>query len=241
MNRVLTRAACTLLALAALAAARPAVAGTVSLTTRAAVLTSLGSAAVVETFGDFANGPYCVIDTGTLNATTSIAASSANFCSAIPAGFVAAGVTYSTPVGTGNFFKIDGFSQAYSGGFLDSATLNAALTVAFDRAQSAFGFDTNLKMGSSFSVLIQFVGGGTQLVNVTGNNSNTLTGFGFTSTGADIAGAVITPGSNKVFAVDNFTFGPGAAVPEPGSLGLLAGFLGLGLALRRRKKDSSFS
>lgn len=230
---------------AVVALAGPALAQSATSSNRATVLGALGGSAIVESFTDYTNFDagtysYCAISGGTLNAQTNLA-SVGGSCTGVKPNTVLAGVTYSTPVGTGAFFNIDGYSSYFSGGFLDSATANAALTVTFDMPQLSFGFDTNAKMGSSFTVTVFFAGGGSQIITATGNSTNTLTGYGFTADGAPIVSAVITPGSGKVFAVDNFTFGPGVLVPEPGSLALLGGFLGLGMLLRRWKKDSSFS
>ena len=64
-------------------------------------------------------------------------------------GDIEAGVTYSTPIGTGNFFNID-LGGGFTGGFLDSVTSEGGdrpLNIAFDSPVAAFGFDTNQSMG----------------------------------------------------------------------------------------------
>jgi hypothetical protein len=217
---------------AALAAiATPAAAGTITLSDRASVASALGGGALVENFTDFTNGPYCTISTGVLNAATAIAAGS--FCSGITPGLIQAGVTYSAAISAGKTFNIDGFAS-FPGGFLDGLNGNKTLDVAFDLPQSAFGFDTNKLMGSSFAITFDFSDGSHATQTLTVPGTSALTGFGFTSSSADITGATIVAGGAN-FALDNFTYGPGTAVPEPASILLLAGFLGAGLLVRRAR------
>ena len=208
--------------------ATPAAAGTITQSDRASVVAALGGGAVVE---DFSSDFHFPISTGVLNAATDLVMANG---APITPGMILAGVTYSTPVGSGNFFNIDGLSSFYSGGFLDSLNANTVLTATFDAAQTSFGFDTNKKMGGFFNITINFANGTPYTAKVTVPNSNTLSGFGFTSSGADIISATLTAAPGSGFALDSFTYGPGVPLPEPGSLALLAGFLGAGLLVRRK-------
>jgi hypothetical protein len=202
-------------------------AGTITETDLATLTTALGSAASVDTFGpDFA----FPIATGVLDSTTNMVTSQGG---PILPGLIAAGVTYSTPIASGNFFNID-FGGQYSGGFLDGLAPGGRLTISFATAQSAFGFLADPSTtGSSVNVKLTFTD--TTSYSVT-ESIGALQGFGFMSSAADIASVEIY-GNNTTpyaFAVDDVTFGT-IDTPEPASMVLLgAGLAGLGLARRRR-------
>ena len=213
--------------------ATAAQAGTITVTDRTTLIANLGAGVTVE---DFTSSFHFPITTGVLNSAANLIV--ANGTPIVP-GLIQPGVTYSTPIGTGNFFNIDG-GGGFTGGFLDRLGSLGPLTATFNSPVSGFGFDTNNHMGRSFTVDIQFVGGGSDFIDsVSIPNSLTPTGFGFESSAQDIADVIIQ-GDNTTsfgFALDNFTFGSeAAAVPEPASLALFGvGFAGLA-ALRRRKR-----
>lgn len=192
--------------------------------------TAFVSATGTNTVVDFTNTPHFPISSGVLSSATREAG--------LAAGDIPAGVTFSTPVGAGNFFNID-VGGGFTGGFLDSFGADRVLTISFDSPQQAFGFDTNFLM-EQFIVTI-FSGADplfSQTFTAPGSN---MTFFGFASLGSGITSATIngTAGSAN-FALDNFRFGAAAqapAVPEPGTWAmLLMGFGAMGAALRRQRR-----
>ncbi|WP_299723791.1 VPLPA-CTERM sorting domain-containing protein [uncultured Tateyamaria sp.] len=222
----------TLISALAISAGTLAHAGTITGYTDQTAFATDFSSAVTEDFGASALFP---ISTGVLNASTSISTPRGP----ISPGDIVDGVTFSTPIGAGNFFNIDS-GGGFNGGFLDSIGTTAPrdLTVTFDVAQTAFGFVTNMLM-PSFDITINFVSGPsvTQSLSVA---SNGLEFFGFASSATDITSVVIdgTGSSTFNFALDDFTFSdqPVAPVPLPASLPLLlAGFGAIGLMRRRQK------
>lgn len=238
MNRFLTRlgvlASLTLAVIAGTCfLATAAQAGTITETDRTTVLTNLGGLALVE---DFTSSEHFPISTGILNSTTNLVVANG---SPIAPGTILPGVTYSTPIGSGFFFNIDrGSGTGFTGGFLDTITGPNALTVQFTAAQTAFGFDTNALMGSSFDITIEFLGGGSFSDTLSIPNTLVLTGFGFISSAEDITSAVIVNTNTTTgigFAVDNFTYA--SPVSEPASLALL-GTAFAGFSLTRRRKTA---
>jgi len=151
-------------------------AGTITETDRASVL---DGNVLVETFGSVLRGP---ITTDVLNSATD--------CCDIPPPFILQGVTYSTPIGTGFFFNIDG-GAGFTGGLRDAITEPNPLTVQFAIPQIAFGFDTNSIMGPTFEITINFSGGGSLSKTLNIPNTLAMTGFGFISNTDDITSAVI--------------------------------------------------
>jgi hypothetical protein len=198
-------------------------------TTRAAFTAAVPGATTVE---DFTSSPHFPISTGILNSATNIPSIG------ITPGVILPGVTYSTPVATGNFFNIDGGAGGYVGGFLDSVVGLKTLTITFDNPQVGFGFDTADLMGS-FNV--QIFSGATVLSNQTFSGARF---YGFQDSSADITSVTITgaaAGGNVIgFDLDNFTYNATptvSAVPVPAALPLFAtGLAGLGLLGWRRKK-----
>ena len=222
-------------ATASLLIAGTASAGTITLSDRATIAAALGVAAVVE---DFTADAHFPISTGELSSSTSIVVASGT---PITPGMIKPGVTYSTPIGSDNFFNID-TSGVFDGGFLDNANgAPTPLTVTFDAPRASFGFDTNKLGGTAFSITIFHLDSGpySSVVNIPYTFS--LTGFGFTSDATDILSVMIQMNSAAFgFAIDNFTFAASSsgasAVAEPGSLSLLgASLLGLGLTRQRRR------
>jgi hypothetical protein len=203
---------------------------------RGAFNTAVGA----NTTDDFGPSFAFPISTGVLNSTTNLVTSSGG---PILPGRVQPGVSYSTPIGTGNFFNIDG-GGGFVGGFLDGGIGNfSPLTVSFASPIAAFGFDTNDLMGQSFDITFNFSAGAPTLQNYAVPGTSF---FGFQSTAADISSVRIVGTGNQsfTFALDNFSVGgspggtPPPSVPEPASLVLFGtGLVGLvGVARRRLRK-----
>ncbi len=205
--------------------------------------TAMGVPLYVE---DFGNSTAYPITTGILNSQTNFTPKNGIH---ITPGTILPGVTYSTPIGTGNFFNIDE-GLYFTGAFLDnsspstSGNSHSALTVTFDNAVKGFGFDTSeFFMGSSFQITFQFASGSssTQTVAVM---SNTPQFVGFISSATDIVSASLY-GNNDFhsFGIDNFTYSQSAAaVPEPssivsGGLACLIGALGAWRVRRGRSRE----
>ncbi len=177
------------------------------------------------------------------------------------------GVTYSTDNTYDNPgpFNIN-VGGSYDGGFLtafrDIDGFSDITTLTMDYTSgpiSAFGFDTNGFMGSSFEITINFLSGSyTETFDILDTSTDVggkLDGggdmefFGFTSEFTDIMSVTISgihdPSlpSDFAFALDNHTYGFSTdtdppVVPEPSTILLLgAGMIGLaGVAVRRKSK-----
>jgi hypothetical protein len=188
------------------------------------------------TVEDFTPNFHFPISSGILNSATTDAG--------LSPGDIKPGVTYSTPIGTGNFFNIDA-GNVYSGGFLDSIDFNdpnRALTVTFDNSVSAFGFDTNELMGS-FEIQIHLSSGPDHVASFP-SPSLALVFFGFVSDSVNIESVTIRgDDSTFAFALDNFTFTNdivAPAVPEPASFTLWGlGALGCAIAGYRRRNSAA--
>jgi hypothetical protein len=193
-------------------------------TDRSLFESAAGGSLTVEDFTDTAHFPLV---SGVLNSDTTDAG--------LVPGEIEEGVTYSTPIGTGNFFNIDLGGQ-YSGGFLDGFNpSDRDVTIVFDEPVSAFGFDIGGLGSVTFDVLISFSAGPDQLFQNDYPDSVSL--FGWVSDQADISSVIVgNDGGFFGFDFDNFTFGGEVAtVPEPSTLALLGiGLLGIGFARRRR-------
>jgi len=156
------------------------------------------------TLEDFTDTSHFPIPTGILNSLTNEPA-----INLFP-GDIQPGVTYSTPVGSGNFFNID-FGGNFPGGFLDSLSNPEVepLTITFDNPVGAFAFDTNSLMGTGFDIEIQFTSGLPFIANFPVDNNVALQFFGFQSQTSNIETVIISgTGINSFdWAIDNFSFG----------------------------------
>lgn len=205
-------------------------------TDRGAFAAALGPT-TTDTFGDVFGFP---ISGGVLDARTSLIPANGG---PIVAGRVQPGVTFSTPVGAGNFFNLDA-NSGFTGSFLDGGPRGAGrnpLTVRFAEPVLGFGFDTNRLMGTSFRVTIQFQSG-SRFTSVSSiPDAGPTVFFGFRSSADDIVSVqIVGRGGAFDFAIDNFSVAGGAAVPEPAGAGLLALAL-LALAVRPMRKSGSAS
>lgn len=211
-------------AVAIIACSGIAFAGTVSTFSNRLSFNATVGATTTE---DFTSTSHFPIPGGILSSTTSFGS--------LAAGTIKTGATYTSPVGSGNYFNIDA-GGGFSGGFLDGFNPSTRdLTIAYSPLVFAFGFDTNNLM-PNFDITINFSTGGSYVNNFSANNSGF---FGFQSTVADISSVVIS-GNNSFFgfAIDNHSFGGIAAqsqnVPEPKTIALV-GLALAGLALNCRK------
>jgi hypothetical protein len=202
-------------------------------TDRPAFGTAVG-ATTTETFGP----SQCFPLTAPLNNASSYGC--------LPAGIIQPGATYSAPIVPGLSFDID-TGPSFPTPFLDSLLLgrgSAPLTVTFDTPAAALGFDTNsILMGSSFTILFNFVSGSSSLTpSVPAGSGPDF--FGFQSSAADIQSVVIT-GTDPTFfgfGLDNFSFSNTSVVtsaPEPGLFPLVSAALvflsGAHMVLRSRR------
>ncbi len=158
------------------------------------------------TVEDFTPTFHFPITTGVLNSETNLPGIG------IFPGTIQEGVTYSTPVGSGNFFNIDA-GGGYTGGFLDGFNpSDREVTLKFHtsdpntpRAIRAFGFDIGSLGSTDFDVFISFSSGPMQHFNHAYPGS--ITFFGFVSDASDITQVVIgNNGGFFGFDFDNFTY-----------------------------------
>ena len=189
---------------AGLGAAAPAMADVITVyTDRPSFNSAAGGALTVE---DFTPTYHFPITTGVLNSETNLP----NI--GIFPGTIQEGVTYSTPIGSGNFFNIDA-GGGYGGGFLDGFNpSDREVTIDFHnsdpnspRAVRAFGFDLGTLGSTDFDVNIYFSSGPMQHFNYPYPGS--LAFFGFVSDARDITRVVIgNNGGFFGFDFDNFTY-----------------------------------
>jgi len=188
--------------------------------------TAIGAGPV--TVEDFTSSNHFPIITGILNSLTNLVVTSGP---AITPGLIQPGVTYSTPVGSGNFFNIDS-GGGFTGGFLDTVTSNGPLTITFAGPVSAFGFDTSTIVGPSFAITINFTSG-SPYTNTFSTVSTVPSFYGFQSTSTNISSVIVGGGTTQfTFAIDNFRF---TSVPEPGTVWLMGGGVALLAVLYRRR------
>lgn len=158
------------------------------------------------TLEDFTPQYHFPITTGVLNSETNLPGIG------IFPGTIQEGVTYSTPVGTGNFFNIDA-GGGYTGGFLDGfEPSDREVTIDFHnadpnspRAVRAFGFDLGSLGSNDFDVHIYFSSGPMQHFNHPYPSS--ISFYGFVSDQRDITRVVVgNNGGFFGFDFDNFTY-----------------------------------
>jgi len=205
-------------------------AGTITqYTDRATFDAAVGS----TTLEDFLPSSHFPITSGILNDQTNEAG--------IMPGDIQSGVTYSTPIGTGNFFNIDA-GGGFTGGMLDRIGSFEDLTIDFVDDMAAFGFDTNNLMGTQFTYVINFADGSSDTGSLPVVDSQAMQFFGFQSSATDIQSVTIRGNSGSfAFIIDNFAFGPpsgviapAVAIPTLSTYGLILAFIGLLLLARRR-------
>ena len=221
----------------------PAVAGSITnFSSRSAFQTAVGGPVTVETFTSSFHYP---ISTGVLNSATNLVVGSGT---PILPGDIQPGVTYSTAIGSGNFFNIDlGGSGSLPGGFLDGFDRvgSPVLTTTFAGPVSGFGFDTNSFMGTLVSIDIKFASGPDFTGVFSVAQSQNIQFFGFLSDSKDITSAqILGIGPFFAFALDNFTFSstdPVNPVPEPATVGMAgtAAVVGLVVWFRKRRRLNS--
>ena len=169
--------------------------------------TAFDAAVGSTTLEDFTDTFHFPISTGILNSATNLVV---DFGPPILPGDIEPGVTYSMPIGTGNFFNIDA-GGGFVDGFLDGIKNPEfdPVTIAFDNPVGAFGFDMNQLMGNSFDITIQFTSGPDFVGNFPVTQSSSLEFVGFQSEQIDIETVIIQgDGANNFdFAFDNFAFG----------------------------------
>lgn len=185
---------------------------------------------------DFGTGFVGGIADGTLSSSTNPA--------------IKSGATYSTdPTGGLFYYNLD-LGGGYEGAYLDSlnfATNEQILDINYDSMVSAFGFETNQLMGTTFDITINFYDDTDFSTTFSVNPVSDMQFFGFESDSADILSVAINgnDGALHHFALDNHIFGGGfqdipaagsggvaQEVTSPGSFALLAlglaGMLGFG-------------
>lgn len=186
-----------------LGAAAPALADVITVYNDRGTFNGAAGAVIVE---DFTSTYHFPITTGVLNSETNLP----NI--GIVPGTIQEGVTYSTPIGDGNFFNIDA-GGGYTGGFLDGFNpSDRVVTMDFHnadpnspRAVRAFGFDLGSLSSTDFDVDIYFSSGPMQHFNFPYPAS--LSFFGFVSDARDITRVVVgNNGGFFGFDFDNFTY-----------------------------------
>ena len=124
---------------------------------------------------------------------------------------------------------------------LGDATPTGPLSIQFGVAVSAWGADFVGIADNRPTALNAFSASGTLIGSIalasdpTGRQKQF---YGFATTGGDQVAriTIVTAAINDVFGIDNIAFATPGAVPEPGSLGLLAGALGVALAARKLRR-----
>ncbi len=162
------------------------------------------------TVEDFTPQHHFPISSGVLNSETEDNGATNG---GIHPGDIQPGVTYSSPIGSGNFFNIDQGGGYPDGGFLDGFNpSDRDVTITFHqddpnapRAVSAFGFDMGSLGMTDTDVRISFSSGPDQVFNVV--YPAQLEFFGFQSDAVDITSVVISNnGGSFGFDFDNFAF-----------------------------------
>jgi hypothetical protein len=163
---------------------------------------------------------------------------------AAPGGFVAetspatfAGATFST---TSSLFVIDpgfyGFSYS-NGGFLNADFQQPDVITVTLPSVTAVGFDFGGLFGATGPYLVTLSDGFSTSLSSSGSAaSDNLSFVGFTSSTPLTSITLTLPDAPEYNAIDNFVYA--SAVPEPGTLGLLAtGLLGVAGGIRRRLQN----
>ena len=194
---------------AGIGAAAPALADVITVYNDRGTFNGAAGAVIVE---DFTSTFHFPITTGVLNSETNLPGIG------IVPGTIQEGVTYSTPIGSGNFFNIDA-GGGYTGGFLDGFNpSDRVVTMDFHNADPnsprtvrAFGFDLGSLSSTDFDVDIYFSSGPMQHFNFAYPAS--ISFFGFVSDARDITRVVVgNNGGFFGFDFDNFSYdeiGPG--------------------------------
>ncbi|MCC9599365.1 PEP-CTERM sorting domain-containing protein [Stieleria sp. JC731] len=160
-------------------------------------------------------------------------------------GSVTATITGSSSTGIRTAPTVGAFATSGTR-FLRTSTSTTAgeFSVNFSSAIAAFGFyATDLGDSGGGNVILNLAGGGSETLTipVTGLNSGNLLFYGFVSDTDTFTSISFqnTAGSGDVWGFDDMTVGDigqvTGAVPEPGSLAILAISCGIGLGRRRRR------
>ena len=235
MTRIATALGFFVLSSVFVLSSRVAEAGSITTFTDRTVFDTSVGPTITDTFGDTFGFP---ISTGVLDASTNLMLASGD---PILPGRVQPGVSYSTPMGSGNFFNLDA-NSGFAGAFLDGglrAMGRNPLTVRFDGPVLGFGFDTNRLMGTTFRVTILFQSGArfTRVSPIPDSGPTVF--FGFRSSEADIVSVqIVGRGGSFDFAVDNFSVAGRPALPEPSALCLIAmAMIALAVRVPRRRGE----
>ena len=229
--------AVVLVAVALLAVPSFTVAGSL-VGSRAALNTLLGATATTETFE-----AYPIVDgTATIDSTLVTNLNSSTIFNGVGPGLINSALSIDTP-GNLQWNGANYFGQPSQ----DILSNNETITVNFLNGTGAFGIDLLAYNGYSNTAtavvkdrLGNTLGSFSNLILDGSQNPVVPTFFGYTD-GGGIGSVTFTSGTQSWSPIiDNLTFGPASAVPEPSTIAsaALAVFAGLGTVISRRRRAS---